>query len=407
MRAPPNIVFASTQLGGFPGLYESALDMIRSLVQTGCALTVISRDDAEAVRARLGADVSGVSWLREPGVASLHPVVDRTLPGRVCRWIGDARRVSAFRRAVGALAPDLVIANDVGSHRMLEDIRNWIHCRRAFILRLEPSMYTGVFSLPGMSLKRVVGELSGYDHLISVSERVLAHWKQIPELSHIPGHYLPNCCDEPEVAQYRERDRLASRRVLGLPDDMFMVACVGSVDWRKGQDLLLANFEALQRRIPNVKMYFVGPVHERWRGHEVVERLHKQPFKGHVVHTGARPDALAFMRAANVVVLPTRAEGMPRTVLEAMAMGTPVVASDVSGIPEMITHEQEGLLFSHDAPDLMVEHIARVYEQPDWAEAAVAHARAKYWSHFSRARHAERLRQLVATLCPDTEPVGR
>ena len=93
----------------------------------------------------------------------------------------------------------------------------------------------------------------------------------------------------------------------------------------------------------------------------------------------------AYYRMANVYCLPSAYEGFPFTILEAMASGTPVVASDIPGIDEQISHGVNGLL--HRAGDVhaIADYICRVLEAPELApslsEAANALVQERYdWS---------------------------
>jgi glycosyltransferase involved in cell wall biosynthesis len=85
-----------------------------------------------------------------------------------------------------------------------------------------------------------------------------------------------------------------------------------------------------------------------------------------VVLAGLRPDARALMGAADVVVLPSRWEGLPLTALEALASGTPLVATDVRGVRELVVDGQNALLVPEE-PEALAVALRRVLDDPELA----------------------------------------
>ncbi len=85
-----------------------------------------------------------------------------------------------------------------------------------------------------------------------------------------------------------------------------------------------------------------------------------------VVFAGARPDARALMGAADAVVLPSRWEGLPLTALEALASGTPLVATDIQGVRELVVDGREALLVPQE-PGALAAALRRVLDDPDLA----------------------------------------
>jgi glycosyltransferase involved in cell wall biosynthesis len=86
-----------------------------------------------------------------------------------------------------------------------------------------------------------------------------------------------------------------------------------------------------------------------------------------VLFAGLRPDARALMGAADVIVLASRSEGLPMVVLEALAAGTPVVATAVRGIRELLTNEQDALLVPPGDVDGLADAIARLLSDRELA----------------------------------------
>ncbi len=133
-------------------------------------------------------------------------------------------------------------------------------------------------------------------------------------------------CNGVDTARLRPLSRDAARRRLGL-DDRPTAVCVGRLVPQKGQDLLLAAWPAVLAQVPDARLVLVGdgPMRTVWsNGHESV------------LWWGHSDDVADFYAAADVVVLPSRAEGMALVPLEAMACGRSVVAFDVAGVRQSV-----------------------------------------------------------------------
>jgi glycosyltransferase involved in cell wall biosynthesis len=128
------------------------------------------------------------------------------------------------------------------------------------------------------------------------------------------------------------------------------VGVVARLEPEKGHPTLFEAWPAVIRAVPDAYLLVVGEGSRR----EELERLAREHRIAHrVVFTGRRDDVPAVTAALDVSVLPSYREAQGLSVLEAMALSRPVVASAVGGIPEMITDGVTGLLVPpHDAPAL-------------------------------------------------------
>ncbi|MCX4819041.1 glycosyltransferase [Streptomyces sp. NBC_01142] len=142
----------------------------------------------------------------------------------------------------------------------------------------------------------------------------------------------------------------AARAVLPMlkriPPEVPLVVCVGRLCRQKGQDILLTAWPQVTAAVPDARLVLVGDGPDR-------EELIRLTPPG-VLFAGASRDPRQWYRAADVVVLPSRWEGMALAPLEAMACGRPVVLSDVSGAGESLPpgHEAFGLVPADDPPAL-------------------------------------------------------
>jgi glycosyltransferase involved in cell wall biosynthesis len=123
-----------------------------------------------------------------------------------------------------------------------------------------------------------------------------------------------------------ERDLARAR--LGLPRVTPVAVCVARLTHQKGQDILVDAWPSVRSQIPDARLYLVGDGPEE-------EHLRQRAPAG-VVVAGHRDDVSDWLAAADVVALPSRWEGMSLAMLEAMARGRSIVATDVGGAREVI-----------------------------------------------------------------------
>ncbi|HOX28355.1 MAG TPA: glycosyltransferase family 4 protein, partial [bacterium] len=137
------------------------------------------------------------------------------------------------------------------------------------------------------------------------------------------------------------------RREFGVEPGAPTIGIVGSINSLKGHLVLVKALDEILRKYPLLKLLIVGDAQDDSAEYleQVRGDVRAAGFEDRVVFTGRREDARDIIAAFDVCVQPsTRDDSLPRTVLEAMAAGIPVVASRIGGIPEMVHHENTGLL---------------------------------------------------------------
>ncbi len=154
--------------------------------------------------------------------------------------------------------------------------------------------------------------------------------------------------------------RPAARAELGLPLEDRLLVFVGRLTPVKGPDLVL---EALAR-LPRVRLVMVGGGSMEHRLKELAQRL---GITGRVIWAGPQPHHKVprYLAAADALVLPSRSEGDPNAVLEALGCGRPVVAAAVGGVPQVVREGDNGALFPPGDSQAMAQAIERVLHG-DW-----------------------------------------
>lgn len=142
---------------------------------------------------------------------------------------------------------------------------------------------------------------------------------------------------------------------------------VARLDVAKGQDILLRGFDAVRLRYPHAVLWIVG-------AGPLDEDLRRSAGPG-VEFLGDRWDVARLLGMADLFVLPSRWEGMPLSILEAMREGVPVVASHVGGIPELVEHGVTGTLFPPGDSSACAAAMLACLADPERANAMAIEAR--------------------------------
>jgi glycosyltransferase involved in cell wall biosynthesis len=182
--------------------------------------------------------------------------------------------------------------------------------------------------------------------------------------------------------------RRAARAALGLDQDAPVLLAAARHEAQKGLETLVEAVARVLMVEPEARLLVAGrDGAQTARLHADVQRLQL----GHAVRfLGTRDDVPELMCATDVFVLPSRWEGLPGTVLEAMALETPVVASDLPMVREAVT-EETARLVPVDRPPLLADAILEVLGDQAEAVARAGRARADFLQRFTIERSADRM----------------
>jgi glycosyltransferase involved in cell wall biosynthesis len=246
---------------------------------------------------------------------------------------------------------------------------------------------SGPSLLVASSYERTLGRaiVGSSDRLIAVSDAVAGHAVHLGARREAV-RVIANGVDV-------QRFRPGAGRVNGT----FRVACVGRLIFNKGPQYLLEAAPEVLQGHPEAAFVFVGdgPL----RPH--LEERARQLGVGHrVTFLGTRPDVPAILQTCDVLVRPSLLEGMPLTVLEAMACGLPVVATPVSGTAELVRHGENGLLVRPADPASLARAILRLMENEPLREAQGRKARRLVEDGYSWDAVAEKTLAVYRELLP-------
>jgi teichuronic acid biosynthesis glycosyltransferase TuaC len=215
--------------------------------------------------------------------------------------------------------------------------------------------------------------LNGAKKVICVS-RALSSIAQSLNITDDKIVVVPNGVD---LDHFYAVDKIEARSVLGIPLDAKVVLAVGQLISRKGHHVLIHAVARLCPKFPNLKLFIIGEGGLQKYLQQTVSAL---GLDQHVSLTGAikNDELFRWYCAADVTCLASSREGFPCVLLESLACGTPVVATEIDGTAELVNSQTVGLLVQQD-PDSISDGLAKAL-QLDWLQTDLAgHVRAFTW----------------------------
>lgn len=177
-----------------------------------------------------------------------------------------------------------------------------------------------------------------------------------------------------EAAQVRSQLRLDREQV--------MILAVGRMVYKKGFSVLVDAMPAILQRAPHARLVLVGYGDLR---QDLEAQARSLGLNGHVTFAGRVPrqEIPAYFAASDIVSVPSvrdeagNVDGLPNVVLEGMAAGKPVVASNIAGFPDVVRHGESGLLVPEKNSDALADAIVQLAHDAPLRERLGAHGRAQ------------------------------
>jgi sugar transferase (PEP-CTERM/EpsH1 system associated) len=220
-------------------------------------------------------------------------------------------------------------------------------------------------------------------HRFVCVSRHLQEW--LESVVGVPSSKIVCIANGVDTTRFAPRKGSDDSAVLGqLPNDAIVIGAVGRLVALKNHRLLIGAFGKLLKAEPRhraaLRLAIVGdgPEHAA-----LAEQARAAGLAEHVIFTGRRDDIDRLMRRFDIFALPSLNEGMSNTLLEAMAAGAAVVASNVGGNSELVTDEVSGLLVPSDDEAALVRSIRRYVTDPALRSRHASAARAEIEQRFS------------------------
>lgn len=198
-----------------------------------------------------------------------------------------------------------------------------------------------------------------------------------------------------DVDERRNAPALDVRKELGLPAEGPLVVYLGRISAEKGLGFLVEAAAGMARRWPDLRVLILGDGPETARLRADVEA---RGLEEHLRLIGFRQDVRPYLRAMDLLVLPSFTEGMPVSILEAFAWEKPVVASRVGGVPEVVEHGVSGLLVEPGDAEALAAAIGELIADPDRARRMGEVAGRRVRERFGSGRQAAEFKALFDTV---------
>jgi glycosyltransferase involved in cell wall biosynthesis len=224
---------------------------------------------------------------------------------------------------------------------------------------------------------------------VAIAEAVRETVEKTYRLRNVP--VIPNgiCVSDFDWTNY---ERAECRRDNDISDDTILFVTLARVCYQKGIDILLAAFRNLGGRCKASALWIVGDGPLRAHIEQGAREL------GNVRFLGTRSDVRRLLAAADVFVLPSRYEGNPLALMEAMAARKPVIATAVGGVPEILRGNQHGLLVQPEAPEELAQAMIRLASDSDARIRMGENAGEWARRHFTSGRMADAYMKLYRRL---------
>ena len=218
-------------------------------------------------------------------------------------------------------------------------------------------------------------------------------------------------------------DRLAARAEFGCGSSDYVTSVVAQITPWKGQEEAIRAIAQVRHEHPNVRLLLIGSAKfvtkaTRYDNRAYLERLHglvdELELRDHVKFVGERDDVPVVLRATDTLLIPSWEEPFGRSMIEAMAMGVPVIATSVGGPGEVITEHHDGLLVPPRLPAAWAEAIRTVIESSSLQSRLADNGRLRAQtftveSHVEELSNAYRMvldQREAPELAPDAVPVS-
>lgn len=241
-----------------------------------------------------------------------------------------------------------------------------------------------VFTQEPARRRQICWALGRSAHVVAVSQALATRLEELG----VDGRRIAVLYNGVDPSRFYPVPQPQARRELGYAEEDRIILFVGNVQASKGCMELVQAFAKLRQRVPRLKLVFVGAGPQQ---KALASECSTLGMAGDVTFAGrlAHDQIVRWFGAADVFCLPSHAEGVPNVVLEAMACGTPVVATRVGGIPEVLP-AYAGVMVPPKNVDALDEALFTALHST-WDRPRIAgHARTFDWD-----TNVSRLRSLI------------
>ncbi|MCA1012709.1 glycosyltransferase family 4 protein [Halobacillus halophilus] len=225
----------------------------------------------------------------------------------------------------------------------------------------------------------------------------------------LPEDYLLHLSNGVDVeesfnpALYNQRIRLNVRKELGASSEDRVICFIGRLVREKGIFELLESFHQVKDQRKNARLLVIGTLSESERDQQSYYRLKELLEDPSILSVGYRNDIADLLYASDVFVLPSYREGLPRSIIEAMAMGLPVIATDIRGCREEVRHGENGYLIPTQDTTVLTDKLIQLIDQDELRNTLGTNGRLMAEDLFNETKVVEKQIQLFRCLVASSE----
>ena len=358
----------SKNYGALDGCAQSVFDVIVALIECDIDLNILYNKSFPNITYHDGYEIKEKYSLYQLPRKNIFDII-----------LHNQKRISEIEN----IKPELCIVNGISGHKW-RVLLNKDYCNNNLII-IRESPQLSKFKNEENSLELMKEKMRYYQKYIFVSYNVMLQWKDLLQLNDSQIHYIPNCINESKAEEVKKLDRTIIKSNLKFNSNTFNVVCVASIQKRKGQDLIFSSIKKIVNSMPDIHFHIVGK-EKKPESEEMIACIPQNYMKYFTFH-GSKENALEYMRASDAMILPSRSEAFPRVTLESIAVGTPVIISDVDGNTEQIIHNKTGKIFPNEDFDKMIDCIKELYDNKELGPKFSDEAFNYYLSNFTREKH--------------------
>lgn len=187
------------------------------------------------------------------------------------------------------------------------------------------------------------------------------------------------------------------REELGINNEAIIIGCVGRIEEMKGQGYLVKAINRVLKERKDIRVLLVGEVNESYYKN-IVDLIESFEIKDYFFSLGYRTDTIGIIKDLDILVSASFGEGLSRVILEAMASGKPVIATDVGGTKETITDSLNGFIVPPKDVHALSSAILKILNNPEGIKTMGAAGRQIAERDFSIKNNTDKTERLYLEL---------